>query len=360
MKLKIGIVSAEPSGDLLGAELIESLSEKFDTVEVVGVGSGPLKKYSVEKDRKELEIMGLIDPILNYSKIKAYQSRLIKKFISNDIDLFIGIDSPDFNIGIHKALKMKGIPTAHVVCPSVWAWRSGRISQFKHIDYMLYLFDFEKKYAAKVNKASFCVGHPLVRQSESFQDNKTENLICLLPGSRTSEIKSNVGIMIDSFKSFNNNKKYQAVIPCYSNENKKLVEKYIKDEKNIKATMESSMESLSKSVAAVVCSGTATLEAMLLEVPSVIVYRTNFLNFFLLRIFVKTKFIGLPNIISGKEIFKEFIQTDFSSKNIQKELNNLIANRTKILKSLKESKNKISLPNFNSFTEKFYDDCRSR
>ena len=109
--------------------------------------------------------------------------------------------------------------------------------------------------------------------------------------------------MIDSFRSFNNNKKYQAVIPCYSNENKKLVEKYIKDEKNIKATMESSMESLSKSVAAVVCSGTATLEAMLLEVPSVIVYRTNFLNYFLLRIFVKTKFIGLPNIISGKRDF---------------------------------------------------------
>ncbi len=360
MKLKIGIVSAEPSGDLLGAELIESLNEKFDIVEVIGVGSGPLKKYSVEDERKELEIMGLIDPILNYVKIKQYQTRIIKKFISKKIDLFIGIDSPDFNIGIHKALKSKGIPTVHVVCPSVWAWRSGRKKQFKYIDYMLCLFEFEKKFAENVNKASFCIGHPLVRQSTSFKKNKTKNLICLLPGSRASEIHSNTQIMIDSFNAFNSNKKYHAVIPCYNNQNKKLVEKYTQSEKNIKPTLKSSMEMLSQSAAAVVCSGTATLEAMLLEVPSAIVYRTNFVNFFLLRMFVNTKFIGLPNIVSGKEIFKEFIQGDFISENIKNELNYLINNRSNVLKSIKETKNKINLPNFKDFTERLHHDCRNR
>ena len=113
--MKIGIISAEPSGDLLGSKLLSVLHQKFDDIKVVGVGSGPLSNYGLSSERSLLEIMGLVDPILNYSKITNFRKKLIKDFIKEEIDIFIGIDAPDFNFEIHKELQKEGINTIHVV-----------------------------------------------------------------------------------------------------------------------------------------------------------------------------------------------------------------------------------------------------
>ena len=124
--MKIGIVSAEPSGDLLGSKIISKLKEKFKNIEIVGVGDGPLTEHNVSNNREMLEIMGFIDPILNLQKIINFRNNLVQTFINQKIDMFIGVDAPDFNFDIHKKLQKEGIKTFHVVCTSVWAWRPGR------------------------------------------------------------------------------------------------------------------------------------------------------------------------------------------------------------------------------------------
>ena len=127
--MKIGIVSAEPSGDLLGSKILSKIKEHFQNIEVIGVGGGTLEEHNLSTDREMLEIMGLVDPILNFQKIVNYRNDLIETFIDEKIDIFIGIDAPDFNFEIHKKLQKKGIKTVHVVCPSVWAWRPGRVKK---------------------------------------------------------------------------------------------------------------------------------------------------------------------------------------------------------------------------------------
>ena len=131
--MKIGIVSAEPSGDLLGSKILSKIKENFQNIEVIGVGGGPLQEHNLSTDREMLEIMGLVDPILNFQKIVNYRNDLIETFINEKIDIFIGIDAPDFNFEIHKKLQKKGIKTVHVVCPSVWAWRPGRVKKFTKV-----------------------------------------------------------------------------------------------------------------------------------------------------------------------------------------------------------------------------------
>ena len=176
MSIKIGIVSAEPSGDLLGSRLIEQIKDKFGDIEVIGVGDGDLLQHGTSKNRKIIEVMGFIDPLKNFFNIKKFQKKLIKQFKDEQIDIFIGIDAPDFNFEIHKQLHRENILTVHVVCPSVWAWRKGRAKKFKFVDYMLCLFPFELDYCKKVNKGALCIGHPLLSNKNLYTGDKDDKL----------------------------------------------------------------------------------------------------------------------------------------------------------------------------------------
>jgi len=323
--LKIGIVSAEPSGDLLGSKILSKLKEKFENIEVIGVGGGPLIEHDLSPDREMLEIMGLVDPILNFQKITNFRNDLIENFSDEKIDIFIGIDAPDFNFEIHKKLQKKGIKTIHVVCPSVWAWRPGRVKKFKYVDYMLCLFPFELEYCANVNKQAFCIGHPLLGKQSTFECNDKENIICIMPGSRRSEIQNNLQVMIDGFNQFNFEEKYKAIIPIYKEDDKYLIQHKIQGHKHITLANVESSEILKKSKAAVVCSGTATLEALLAEVPTTVIYKTDWFNHLILKNLMKSEFVSIPNIVADEEIFLELIQTNASSENIAHDLNSNMA-----------------------------------
>ncbi len=323
--MKIGIVSAEPSGDLLGSKILSKLKEKFENIEVIGVGGGPLIEHDLSPDREMLEIMGLVDPILNFQKITNFRNDLIENFSDEKIDIFIGIDAPDFNFEIHKKLQKKGIKTIHVVCPSVWAWRPGRVKKFKYVDYMLCLFPFELEYCANVNKQAFCIGHPLLGKQSTFECNDKENIICIMPGSRRSEIQNNLQVMIDGFNQFNFEEKYKAIIPIYKEDDKYLIQHKIQGHKHITLANVESSEILKKSKAAVVCSGTATLEALLAEVPTTVIYKTDWFNHLILKNLMKSEFVSIPNIVADEEIFLELIQTNASSENIAHDLNSNMA-----------------------------------
>jgi len=357
--LKIGIVSAEPSGDLLGSKILSKLKEKFENIEAIGVGGGPLIEHDLSPDREMLEIMGLVDPILNFQKITNYRNDLIENFSDEKIDIFIGIDAPDFNFEIHKKLQKKGIKTIHVVCPSVWAWRPGRVKKFKYVDYMLCLFPFELEYCANVNKQAFCIGHPLLGKQSTFECNDKENIICIMPGSRRSEIQNNLQVMIDGFNQFNFEEKYKAIIPIYKEDDKYLIQHKIQGHKHITLANVESSEILKKSKAAVVCSGTATLEALLAEVPTTVIYKTNWFNHLILKNLMKSEFVSIPNIVADEEIFLELIQTNASSENIAHDLNSNMADYEFRKEMIRAVKAKLEKPNLDSFCNRLYEDCRS-
>ena len=358
--MKIGIVSAEPSGDLLGRKILDTLERKFPELTVHGIGDGGLNKYEISNDRSLLKIMGFVDPIMNYSSLKKFQKGLINDFIGKKIDLFIGIDSPDFNLGIHKKLQENGITTVQVVCPSVWAWRSGRIKNFKFIDYMLCLFPFELDYCSNVKKEAFYIGHPLAEDENKYFGEGVENIICLMPGSRDSEIKKNLPVMIDGFREFNKDKDYTALIPAYDRSAKELVETFIKDEEEINCDQIEASIILKKARAAVMCSGTATLEGLLAEVPTTIIYKTSWLNYLIYKSMMKAKYAGIPNIIAGKEIFTELIQHQATKAAIAEDLENNLTNLEMKIKVMQEVKRKIVRTDFSEFSDRIYEDNRSR
>ncbi len=357
--MKIGIVSAEPSGDLLGSKILSVLEQKFDDIKAIGVGSGPLARYGLSQDRSLLEIMGLVDPILNYKKISNFRKKLIKDFHREEIDIFIGVDAPDFNFEIHKKMQERGIKTIHVVCPSVWAWRPGRIKHFKYVDYMLCLFPFELEYCANVHKQAFCIGHPLIDEQETFESESKEDLICLMPGSRKSEISNNLDVMIEGFNQFNYEEKFRAVIPVYKKEDKYLVQHKVQNHKFIACEHVKSAEVFKKAKAAVVCSGTATLEALLAGIPTTVIYKTNWVNHFLLKRLMLSEFASLPNIIAGEEVFLELIQSDASSENIAHDLSSNLADYEFRQAMIETVKNKLMKTNLSDFVERLYEDCRS-
>ena len=247
--------------------------------------------------------MGLVDPLKNYSKIKTFQKSLIKKFISEKIDVFIGIDSPDFNIGIHEALTKAGIKTVHAVCPSIWAWRAGRAKKFKYIDYMLCLFPFEPELCRNVKKEAIYVGHPLFNKRSEYVGKEKEDIVCLMPGSRVSEINNNLPVMLEAFCEFNKSKNFKAYIPVYDADSKALIENILPAQKNIDV-VQTKTRSSKKAKIAVMCSGTATLEGLISETPTTIIYKTNFPNYVIYRSMMTTKYVGLPNIIAGKRFLQ--------------------------------------------------------
>lgn len=358
MSIKVGIVSAEPSGDLLGSKLIEQIKYKFGDIEVIGIGDGDLLKYGTSKNRKLIQVMGFIDPLKNFLNIKKFQKKLIKKFKNEQIDIFIGIDAPDFNFEIHKQLHRENILTVHVVCPSVWAWRKGRTKKFKFIDYMLCLFPFELDYCKEVNKGALCIGHPLSSNKNLYADDDKDELICLLPGSRKSEIEHHLPVMIKSFKLFSQNKKFKAIIPAYDQATLELISTYIKNEVDISSKVVRAREILRKSSLAICCSGTATLECMLAEIPTTVVYKTNLINYWIYKILVNAKFVALPNLIARKQVMRELLQNKMSVENIVMDMKNNFENKEKISTELKKASNLLTKPNFSRFIDQIDDYCR--
>ena len=207
--LRIGIVAGEASGDLLGAQLIKDLKEKYSDIEVVGIGG----KHLIENGCKSLfnierlSVVGIVEVLGRYVELLGIRNKLTNYFLENRPDVFIGIDAPDFNLTLEENLRKQGIKTVHYVSPSVWAWRENRLKKISRaVDLMLVLFPFELPYYDKYNIAARFVGHPLaVQLKKTFDKNeirqdlglpKDKTIIALMPGSRRSELKQHTAIFL--------------------------------------------------------------------------------------------------------------------------------------------------------------------
>ena len=319
--LNVGIVVTEHSADLLAHSLITSLS-KIGKINLFGIGHEKLNSLGLKGpniETKYLNVMGVIDPIKNLPKILQIRRLVTKFLLDNDIDVFIGVDAPDFNMGIHKAMKSNHISTIQLVSPSVWAWRRGRINKIKkYIDCTLCLFPFEKNFYDMSNTHAIFVGHPFSEINLNNAEGPQDQYISLLPGSRDSELKYMLPTIVDFAKLVT--KTYSEahfLIPVASSVHRDFVSRLSSEAGiNFTCSIGNTQECLSKSPISVVTSGTATLEAVCYGSSPIICYKTGSLNYAILSRLNKAPFIGLPNLILNHLVFPELIQDQCTASNI--------------------------------------------
>lgn len=292
---------------------------------LIKLGAKPL--FSME----HLSIMGIIEPLLKLPKLLYIRHKLFKTTLAMQPDLFIGVDAPEFNLGLEHKLRQHQIKTVHYVSPSVWAWRANRIHLIKAaVDLMLVLFPFELDFYKKFAVNAFCVGHPLADQISMNPDPKlaknklgfqnNDQILTIMPGSRDSELRHLIPIYLQTAKEIA--LRFPAIkfiIPVIHERHKQYIEKILtKFASNlaVKFIVQDSATAIQASDLVLVTSGTATLEVMLYKKPMIVAYKTNFITYGLIKNLIKVKYIALPNLLAGREIVKEFIQDQVTVYNL--------------------------------------------
>ena len=328
---KIFILTGEPSGDKLASTVVAKLKQNHSDVEYLSVGGSHLNSQGVKSiyDLKEITYIGFTSVILNILKIRNKINTTVKKIIEFNPDILLSVDSPDFTLRVAEKVKKNNpkIKTIHYVAPQVWVWREGRVKKFKKfLDHILLLFNFEKKYFDKENIKNTFVGHPLLENKENIKTDLSnlikndKKIISLFAGSRTSETNILLPILLNFIKLMNEKFNQYYFIFHATDQNKDLIKDELKKKNliNVDVISDEGIKSqiLSKSVFAVAKSGTVSLEICNLKVPSIIIYKMNLINFFIVKFLVKVKFANIINIINQKEIIPELIQNECNSKEI--------------------------------------------
>ena len=333
--IKIGIIAGEHSGDLIGSKLIEQI-KKDHKIKIYGIGGPMLAKVGLKSkfDFNELQVMGLIEPILKIRRLLFIRKTIKKYFLEKNIDMFIGVDSPDFNLNIHKYFKKRAsTKTIQLVSPSVWGWRKGRLKNIKkYIDMTICLFNFEHTFYKENNHKSMHLGHPFVDLKEAHKDdvikkyelNAAKKYISVLPGSRPSEIKNMMPIYLDAMKDIKKiNDDYFFLIPAADHESKEQISNYVGDLGNTIIEVNAANDFLSLSDYSIVTSGTASLQAAVLNSFPIICYKTNFISYSIISRLLTIDMVGLPNLLLGKKVFPELIQDQCKSNQILNEITNI-------------------------------------
>ena len=348
---KIFILVGEPSGDKLASKVVKELKKNNSEIQYLSVGGESLKSLEIESiyDLKEITYIGFTNVILNIFKIKNKIDETVKSILDYNPDILFTVDSPDFTLRVAEKVKKKNsaIKTIHYVAPQVWVWRENRVKKIKKfIDHILLLFNFEKPYFEKESMSNEFVGHPLLEDSpESKIDinqifDKNKALISIFPGSRVSEITILMPIILEFIELMNMNYDDFIYIFHINKQHTNLVQSFLKSKKinNCEIISDEKIKShtLKKSVFAVAKSGTVSLEICKSKIPSVILYKMNFINFFIVKMLVKIKFANIINIAAKEEIIPELLQSKCNSQNIFKHVSSYIDNPNKIKEQLKK------------------------
>jgi len=330
---KVFVLTGEPSGDKLASTVISKLKQIKPDVEYLCVGGSHLNSLGIKSifDLKEITYIAFTSVLLNIFKIRSRINKAVDEIIKFNPDILFSVDSPDFSLRVSKIVKYKNpkIKTIHFIAPKIWAWREGRVKKMKQfLDHILLLFKFEKKYFDKENLLNTFVGHPLLDseiESNIKLDNlisNKKNIISLFAGSRESEIKIHAPILFRFIKKMNNKNNDFNFFFLSTNKFKNYLFDLLKKENipNVEIIADEKIknEILKKSIFAIVKSGTVSLEVCKLNVPSIIIYKMNFINYFLAKFLLNIKFANMINIINNKEIIPELIQKDCNPDEIFK------------------------------------------
>jgi len=335
------IVTGESSGELYGSLLAKALKTKYPDVHIIGVGGERMSEAGVELISGISSAFGLSEAISSLKAIKDTFSRTIDAIKKFSTKVIVLIDYPDFNIKVAKVAKKMGVKILYYVSPQVWAWRKGRVKTISEIsDRIAVILPFEEEIYKGTGVPCEFVGHPVLEEIESLtQDravlkaalkvNTDSKVLALLPGSRSHELKKLLPVIMDVVKKFKAefpDYHYQFIVPIAPNIN---ISKYqtffdmLQDE-GVVLTKENAVKVLAVSDMAVVASGTATLQAALLEVPMVVIYKLSPLTYHLGRLVIDVKYISLVNLLSGKGVVPELIQYRATPGEIIKELKKIM------------------------------------
>ncbi len=322
----IGIVAGEPSGDLLGGALVRALVKRVPRARIVGIGGPQMIAAGVQSlfPMEKLSVRGYVEVLRHYREIIGIRRRLKAHFLAEPPAVFIGIDAPDFNLDLEAGLKAVGIPTVHYVSPSIWAWRRGRIRRIrKSVSRMLTVFPFESDLYEKAGVPVSYVGHPLadmLAAAPSREEARTSlkipakaPVVALLPGSRVSELEQladlfvataeRVATAIDGVR---------LLVPLVNRRTRELFEAALyrrqSGELDIKLLFGHAHEAMAAADVVLVASGTATLEAALLQRAMVITYRMPRLSWWIMNNLRYQPWVGLPNILAGEFVVPELLQ----------------------------------------------------
>lgn len=315
--IKIMILAGEASGDAYGAQLVRALKSKHDRLDIRAWGGEAMKNAGAQVLRhyNTLSFMGFWEVVKNLWTIKSLFRECEEELENFRPHVWVGIDYPGFNLRMAKRAKALGIETHHYISPSVWAWNKNRIHGIqKYVDRMHVILPFEKKWYAEHSMHVEYVGHPLLEippfngASEANPEYKRDSpvpLLLLMPGSRKQEIEHLLPPMIEATQRLEGFRTIVAGAPGRTPEDYGIA-----TQAGIPIIFGQAHALMEEATVALITSGTATLEAALIGLPHLICYKTSWLTFFLAKKLAKTSWIGLPNILAGKEIVREMIQSD--------------------------------------------------
>jgi lipid-A-disaccharide synthase len=330
---KIFILTGEPSGDKLASTVILKLKTINPSIQYLSVGGYHLASLGVKSifDLKDITFMGFTSVLLNIFKIKNKINKTVDEIIKFNPDILFSVDSPDFTLRVAERVKEinSNIKTIHYVAPQIWIWREGRVKNFKKfIDHIFLLFNFEKKYFDKENITSTFVGHPLLEVNNKSKTDlsslipKNKKIISIFAGSRNSETNILLPILCNFIIMMNKKFDNYTFVFHSTDENKDLINNFIKnynfDNYDVISDENIKHQILCNSIFAVSKSGTVSLEICNAGIPSIIIYKINMINYFIMKSLVKVKFANIINIINKKEIIPELLQGECNAKEIFK------------------------------------------
>lgn len=343
MKKKIFVITGETSGDILAAEIIKYID--LENTIVQGISGYNLKKLGVKGpfENKDITFFGITDVIRNFLYIKKKINECVKYIENFKPDIIFSVDSPDFVFQVIKKIKKKNIVQPkffHFVAPSIWAWRERRAQNIKKLlDKVYLLFKFEEKYFNKYNILNQFVGHPFFENFifTNLNLNVDKKIISFCPGSRKSEIELFLPIFIDTINHFGNKFSYHFGL---ARGTEKIVQDKLKTLDDIEIIINTNEDLKNvyykKSLITIAKSGTISLDLCKSQIPFLTIYKLSWLNYLIIKPFIKVKFINIINIIAKKEIIPELIQNDCTSKKIIQKINFYLSNKLELKKMVEE------------------------
>ncbi|SHL02437.1 lipid-A-disaccharide synthase [Phytopseudomonas punonensis] len=321
--LRVALVAGEASGDILGSGLMQALKAQHPHVEFIGVGGPRMQAEGLVSDfpMERLAVMGLVEVLGRLPELLSRRRRLIASLVERKPDVFIGIDAPDFTLGVELKLRQAGIRTVHYVSPSVWAWRQKRVLKIREAcDLMLTLFPFEAQFYEEHQVPVCFVGHPLADAIPLQADRAAARellglpvdapVVALLPGSRGGEVSRLGSLFLDAAERLRALRPgVRFVLPCASPERRQQLEQMLSGRDLPLQLLDGrSHDALAACDAVLIASGTATLEALLYKRPMVVAYRVAPMTFRILKRLVKSPYISLPNLLAQRLLVPELIQ----------------------------------------------------
>jgi lipid-A-disaccharide synthase len=344
--LTIGVVAGEASGDQLGAHLIKALRARLPHARFTGIGGPRMQAEGMESlyPLEKLAVRGYVEVLRHYLEIVGIRRRLTAHFLKQRPALFVGVDAPDFNLGLEARLKAAGIPTIHYVSPQLWAWRGHRIQSIKRaVDRMLVVFPFEQEVYERAGVPVTYVGHPLAELLQPTPDRRpmreqlrlpaAAKVIAMLPGSRDAEVEHLAGLFIETASRIAAAApETHFLVPLVSRRTRELFEAALygrpPQELNLTVLFGHAHDAMTAADVVLAASGTATLEAALIGRPVVIAYRMPRVSWWLLKGRHYQPYVGLPNVVAGEFIVPEFLQDEATPENLSQAVLNLLFDNT--------------------------------